>query len=153
MRRRFGIALALALGGGAGEVQAMTGWSVYGGDPGGTRYSPLDQIDRGNVGQLEVAWTYRTGELGQGFATRDKLAFEATPILVDGRLYLSTPTDQVVALDPASGRELWRYDPKIDRGRRYAEATSRGVSAWRDPEPTRRPPARSGSCSARSMPG
>ena len=64
----------------------------------------------------------------------DKLAFEATPILVDGRLYLSTPTDQVIALDPASGRELWRYDPQIDRGRRYAEATSRGVSAWRDPE-------------------
>jgi quinoprotein glucose dehydrogenase len=136
MRRRFGIALALALalGGGSGGVQAMTGWSFYGGDPGGMRYSSLAQIDRGNVARLQVAWTYRTGELGQGFATRDKLAFEATPILVDGRLYLSTPTDQVIALDPASGRELWRYDPKIDRSRRYAEATSRGVSAWRDPE-------------------
>ena len=132
MRRHFAIAIALALGGGAGEVRAMTGWSVYGGDPGGTRYSPLAQIDRSNVRQLAVAWSYRTGELGAGFATRDKLAFEATPILVDGRLYLSTPTDQVIALDPASGRELWRYDPKIDRGRRYAEATSRGVSAWRD---------------------
>ena len=134
MWRRFGIALALALGGGSGEIRAMTGWSFYGGDPGGTRYSSLAQIDRANVGQLQVAWTYRTGELGEGFATRDKLAFEATPILVDGRLYLSTPTDQVVALDPASGRELWRYDPQIDRSRRYAEATSRGVSAWHDPD-------------------
>ncbi len=134
MRRQFAIALALALGGWSGEVQAVSGWSVYGGDPGGMRYSQLAQIDRSNVGRLEVAWTYRTGELGQGFATRDKLAFEATPILVEGRLYLSTPTDQVVALDPASGREIWRYDPKIERGRRYAEATSRGVSAWRDPE-------------------
>jgi quinoprotein glucose dehydrogenase len=134
MQRCSAIALALALGAGSGEVQAVTDWSFYGGDPGGMRYSALDQIDRGNVGRLQVAWTYRTGELGQGFATADKLAFEATPILVEGRLYLSTPTDQVVALDPASGRELWRYDPKIDRGRRYAEATSRGVSAWRDPQ-------------------
>ena len=140
MRRPFAIALALALQGWAGEAHAMSGWSVYGGDPGGTRYSPLAQIDRSNVGKLEVAWTYRTGELGQGFATRDKLAFEATPILVDGRLYLSTPTDQVIALDPASGRELWRYDPRIDRGRRYAEATSRGVSAWRDPAADRAGP-------------
>jgi quinoprotein glucose dehydrogenase len=134
MRRGIGVALALALGGGSGEAKAMDGWSFYGGDPGGTRYSSLAEIDRGNVGRLQVAWIYRTGELGQGFATRGKLAFEATPILAEGRLYLSTPTDQVIALDPASGRELWRYDPQIDRGRRYAEATSRGVSAWRDPE-------------------
>ncbi len=134
MWRYFGIALVLTFGGEPGEVRAMAGWSFYGANPGGTRYSELSQIDRGNVRQLQVAWTYRTGELGHGFATADKLAFEATPILVDGRLYLSTPTDQVIALDPASGRELWRYDPQIDRGRRYAEATSRGVSAWRDPE-------------------
>jgi quinoprotein glucose dehydrogenase len=151
MWRWFKLGLALALAQGSGEVPAMAGWSFYGGDPGGTRYSELAQINRGNVARLRVAWTYRTGELGEGFASAGKLAFEATPILVDGRLYLSTPTDQVVALDPASGRELWRYDPKIDRGRRYAEATSRGVSAWRDPqaEPGARP-ARCGSSSARS---
>ena len=108
-------------------------WSSYGGDPGGTRYAPLAQIDRGNVGELEVAWTYRTGELGEGFASRDKMAFEATPILAQGRLYLSTPLDTVIALDPATGEEIWRHDPAIDRTRRYAEATSRGVSSWQDP--------------------
>ncbi|HSN72109.1 MAG TPA: PQQ-binding-like beta-propeller repeat protein, partial [Steroidobacteraceae bacterium] len=109
------------------------GWPHYGGDHGGQRYSPLAQIDRSNVGQLEVAWTYRTGELGEGFRRRDKLAFEATPILVEDRLYLSTPTNIVIALDPASGTELWRYDPLVPRDVWYAEATSRGVSSWIDP--------------------
>jgi quinoprotein glucose dehydrogenase len=134
MWRCFGISLALALAQGAGEARAMAGWGFYGGDPGGRHYSELAQIDRGNVAGLELAWSYRTGELGERFASAGKLTFETTPILVEGRLYLSTPTDQVIALDPADGRELWRYDPKIDRGRRYAEATSRGVSAWRDPQ-------------------
>ena len=67
-------------------------WSSYGGDPGGTRYARLAQIDRGNVGELAVAWTYRTGESGEGFASQGKMAFEATPILAQGRLYLSTPS-------------------------------------------------------------
>jgi quinoprotein glucose dehydrogenase len=63
------------------------------------------------------------------------MAFEATPILIDATLYLTTPTDIVIAIDAASGAESWRYDPKIDRSKRYAEATSRGVSAWREPYP------------------
>lgn len=61
-----------------------------------------------------------------------KAAFEATPILFDGRLYLSTPFDQVIALDPASGAEKWKYDPDIDRTASYSEVTSRGVAAWAD---------------------
>src|SRR5512145_134735 len=68
-------------------------WGAYGGDPGGTRHSPLTQINRQNVGQLEIAWTYRTGELGAGFARAENLTFEATPILVRGSLYLSTATN------------------------------------------------------------
>lgn len=107
-------------------------WGSYGGDPGGNRHSPLTQIDRRNVAQLEIAWTYRTGEFGAGFARADKLAFEATPILVRDSLYLSTPTNIVIALDPATGLQRWRYDPRIDRARRYSEATSRGVSSWID---------------------
>jgi quinoprotein glucose dehydrogenase len=107
-------------------------WGSYGGDPGGNRHSPLTQIDRRNVGQLKIAWTYRTGELGAGFARADKLAFEATPVMVRDSLYLSTPTNIVIALDPASGQQRWRYDPRIDRDRRYSEATSRGVSSWID---------------------
>jgi quinoprotein glucose dehydrogenase len=108
------------------------GWSAYGGDAGGNRYSTLAQIDRSNVMQLRQIWTYRTGELGTNFASADKLSFEATPILVRQRLYLSTPTNIVIALDPATGKEQWRYDPKLPRSVRYAEATSRGVSSWVD---------------------
>lgn len=107
-------------------------WAWYGGDAGGNRSSDLAQIDRSNVDRLEIAWTYRTGELGAGFVRADKLAFEATPILVRGTLFLSTPTSIVIALDPATGHERWRYDPKIPRDVRYSEGTSRGVSSWID---------------------
>ena len=68
-------------------------WGSYGGDPGGNRHSPLTQITRQNVEQLEIAWTYRTGELGADFARADTLTFEATPILVRDSLYLSTATN------------------------------------------------------------
>jgi len=105
-------------------------WPYYGGDEFGQRFSPLEDITRANVGELEVAWTYHTGELGAGFAKRDSMGFEATPLHVEGTLYLSTPTNIVIALDAATGHERWRYDPKIDRAARYAEATSRGVSYW-----------------------
>jgi quinoprotein glucose dehydrogenase len=108
-------------------------WGSYGGDPGGNRHSLLTQINRGNVEQLKIAWTYRTGELGADFARADTLTFEATPILARDSLYLSTATNIVIALDPATGVQRWRYDPRIDRARRYSEATSRGVSSWIDP--------------------
>lgn len=107
-------------------------WGSYGGDPGGNRHSPLAQINRENVGRLKVAWTYRTGELGADFARSDSLTFEATAILVHDSLYLSTATNIVIALDPATGAQRWRYDPRVDRTRRYSEATSRGVSSWID---------------------
>jgi quinoprotein glucose dehydrogenase len=108
-------------------------WGWYGGDPGGNRHSSLAQINRENVARLKIAWTYRTGELGAGFARAGQMAFEATPILVGDSLFLSTPTNIVIALNPANGKQRWRYDPKIDRSRRYSEATSRGVSSWVDP--------------------
>jgi glucose dehydrogenase len=80
---------------------ADTGWASYGHDAGGTRYSAAMQINRDNVGQLKVAWTYRTGALdGIDDDLKRNAAFEATPILVDGRLYLSTPFDHVIALEP-----------------------------------------------------
>jgi quinoprotein glucose dehydrogenase len=111
-------------------------WGYYGGDIFGERYSNLDQINRSNVSRLQVAWIYRTGELGEGFASADRLTFEATPILAFGMLYLSTATDVVVALDPMTGRPRWRFDPHIDRHTHYSEAASRGVSVWQDPEST-----------------
>lgn len=107
-------------------------WQYYGGDAGGTRHADSRQITAANVDQLEIAWTFRSGELGVGFARADKLSFEATPILIDDTLYLSTPTDIVIALDAATGKFRWRHDPKVLRHVRYAEATSRGVAWWTD---------------------
>jgi len=107
-------------------------WSFYGGDPGGTRYSALRQITRENIGKLRAVWTYHTGALEPVTALNEKAAFEATPILVDGMLYLSTPFNRVIALDPETGAEKWSYDPKVDRSHDYSEVASRGVAAWTD---------------------
>ena len=105
-------------------------WPAYGRDPGGSRYSPASQINRDNVKELKIAWTYRTGESKPGIG--GKAAFEATPIVIEGFLYLSTPFNKVIALDPESGMERWTYDPHVDAARDYSEVTSRGVSMWSD---------------------
>jgi quinoprotein glucose dehydrogenase len=108
-------------------------WPAYGRDGGGERYSPLAAITRQNVKELKAVWTYHTGEAADQSRARGKSAFEATPILVDGSLYLSTPYNRVIALDPATGRERWKFDPQVDLKTSYSEVTSRGVSTWRDP--------------------
>ncbi|HEY4211028.1 MAG TPA: pyrroloquinoline quinone-dependent dehydrogenase [Steroidobacteraceae bacterium] len=112
-------------------------WGYYGGDPFGQHFSSLDEINRDNVAHLEVAWTFHTGETGAGFAQAGSMAFEATPVLAFGFLYVETPTNIVIALDPETGKERWRFDPHIDRTKRYSEATSRGVSVWEEPDPKR----------------
>jgi quinoprotein glucose dehydrogenase len=111
-------------------------WPAYARDPGGMRHSPLDQINRDNVQDLTVAWTYQTGELKtyDGTNLAEQAAFEATPLMVDGTLYLSTPTNRVIALDARTGSERWVFDPRIDRSLDYSEVTSRGVATWVDPD-------------------
>src|ERR1700686_4909909 len=109
-------------------------WTAYGRDAGGTRYSPLAQVTRQNVAQLKPAWEYHTGALTPKSDLNDKAAFEATPILVDGTLYLSTPFNQVIALDPVTGKQRWKFDPDVDRTLDYSEVASRGVSTWLDPQ-------------------
>ena len=133
---------ALLIVSGAGHAQSpdASDWGFYGGDAFGQHFSSLDQIKRENVGQLTVAWTYRTGELGEGFARNSKLTFEATPVLAFGLLYLETATNIVIALDPETGVQKWRYDPKIDRKRRYSDVAGRGVSVWEDTDPKRQGP-------------
>lgn len=105
-------------------------WSAYGRDAGGSRFSPLDQINRANVAKLQIAWTYHTGAEEVKAAGARNAAFESTPILVDGMLYLTTPYSRVIALDPATGKERWTFDPQVPLERRYSEQTSRGVSTW-----------------------
>jgi len=116
------------------DHSSYSDWHAHGGDAGGTRYAQLDQVNRINVQRLERVWTYRTGELGQGSPVKEKLTFEATPILFDGTLYFSTAFGKVIALDPETGEECWVYDPKVDRTKRYSEVTSRGVSVWHNAE-------------------
>ena len=122
--------LLLALS--AGLALGADDWPAYGRDAGGTRFSALQQIHTGNVAALKVAWIYHTRALDPESDLNHKAAFEATPILFEGSLYLSTPFDQVIALNPTTGAERWRYDPDVDRGAGYSEVTSRGVSAWTD---------------------
>jgi len=104
-------------------------WLAYGRDPGGERYSPLVDVNRKNVATLQVAWTLRTGDAYQPPRNRPT-AFEATPLYVDGTLYLSTPLGRVMALDPVSGRQRWAFDAKVPRDAGYGDFASRGVSTW-----------------------
>ena len=118
----------------SGDFISRGEWPSYGNDAGGTRYSPLTQIDRENVARLRVAWTYRTGETVGEPGPWAHYAFEATPLMVDGTLFFSTPYNRVIALDAETGKEHWAWDAKVDRTRRVVVATSRGVSTWLDVE-------------------
>jgi quinoprotein glucose dehydrogenase len=132
----------------AAQSPGASDWGYYGGDSLGQHFSGLGQINRDNVARLKLAWIYRSGELGAGFARADKLTFEATPVLAFGLLYLETATNIVIALDPETGRERWRFDPHIDRSRRYSEVSARGVSLWESSEAHRQ-----GACRRRVFTG
>jgi quinoprotein glucose dehydrogenase len=114
-------------------ASAQGDWPIYAGDAGGRRHSPLTQIDRGNVTELEVAWKIRTGDLDAEPGPPGHMAFQATPILVDGLLVLPTPLGRVLALDPATGEERWRFDATVTN-HEQSEYTSRGVAQWLDTE-------------------
>ena len=109
-------------------------WPVYGGDAGGSRYSPLTEINKGNVARLKVAWELHTGDVSDGSDGRPKSEFEATPIVADGTMFVTTPFNRVLALDPETGQEKWRFDPKLDLHVRYSEGlVNRGVTFWSAP--------------------
>jgi len=102
---------------------ASTDWKTTGGDPGNSRSSALDQINRQNVGSLQVAWTYHTGDAPAGNSQ-----IQATPIVVNGVLYTTTPALAVVALRADSGQLIWRFDPFRNRNRQ--SHANRGVVYW-----------------------
>jgi quinoprotein glucose dehydrogenase len=110
-------------------------WAAYGRDLAGTRFSPLTQITPANVAQLKPAWTFHTGDISDGKGRAPRSGFETTPLLIDGRLYLTTGFNRIIAVDPAKGAQLWAYDPKVFKDVGYGDGMiNRGVAAWRDPK-------------------
>jgi quinoprotein glucose dehydrogenase len=107
-------------------------WPYYGGDAGGSKHSPLDQINRANVAQLRVAWTYNTGDVSDGSQLPTRSAFECTPLVVDGVMYLTTPFSRLVALEAETGKQLWAFDPQLRKDRNYNLFVNRGVAYWSD---------------------
>jgi len=126
---RVGLALTLAATSALGADKS--GWRYYGGDAGGTRYSSLAQINRGNVRGLTVAWIYHGHDVSNGEHTSKKTGFEATPIVLGNTMYLCSGYDRVIALDPVTGREKWNYNPQIPLNLNYGDGfICRGVASW-----------------------
>ncbi len=108
-------------------------WRHYGGAPSCIRYSPLDQINRSNVRDLRVAWTYRTGDKRD----RPQSTMECTPLMASGKLFVTSPQLKVCALEASTGRLIWRYDPFEGSEAETPRGVNRGV-AYRENEGDRR---------------
>jgi quinoprotein glucose dehydrogenase len=103
-------------------------WHAYGRTGQAQRYSPLDQITPENVSQLDVAWTFHTGDVRGRPGDPEETTFEVTPLKIGNRLFLCTPHQNVIALDATTGAEIWRYDPKIRSELALQHLTCRGLS-------------------------
>ena len=134
---RYALGVVLVLGcSGSSEIDysgPVAGWPEYGAAKGGGHYSPLSQIHKGNVAELEIAWTYHTGDYADGSSSLAPSSFENTPIVIEDTLYLCTPFNRVIALDAETGYERWTFDPKVDTSNLYLQVC-RGVTAWDDPQ-------------------
>lgn len=111
----------------APAAQGASDWRYYGRDPGGSRYAPVDQINRENVDDLKVAWTFRTGETPNK-GNQD----QNTPLQVGDTLYACTPTNVVIAIDADTGKEKWRHDPHV---KPFFWNRCRGVGYWDGTQP------------------
>lgn len=131
----------------SGDARPGDDWPAYAGDAGATGYSPLTDIDRDNVSGLELAWTWDTGEeplagprLPVPGASVRPGSFEATPLVLHDTMYVSTPYNRVVALDAATGEEIWAYDPGTTAWGQPPNGTGfvhRGVAIWSGPRQRR----------------
>ncbi|HVT94991.1 MAG TPA: pyrroloquinoline quinone-dependent dehydrogenase [Bryobacteraceae bacterium] len=110
-----------------------SGWPVYGHDAGGTKYSPLAEINLKNVQHLKVAWTLHTKDMydPKGHGGR-KSAFECTPLFIDGTLYVTTAFGRILAVDPDTGAEKWSFDPHSTINAGFGDFANRGAAAWVD---------------------
>jgi quinoprotein glucose dehydrogenase len=142
--RRVLIACLVGCAGAAGAQERRSDWPRFGNDSGGSQYSPLDQINAGNVSRLEVAWVHHSGDVADQDSPTGATSLEVVPIHANDTLYYCTPLNRVFALDPATGAERWRFDPHApgpggkalnDKPRRAS--TCRAVAYWEaaNPEP------------------
>ncbi len=122
-------------------------WPEYGGDKGGLRYSPLDQVTARNVADLELAWVYHHGDISDGSGGVTRTSFNVTPIVVDDSLYFCTGFNRVIALDAETGAERWSFDPetRLQKLQGPYPRVCRGVAHWRD--------AKGGACGERIFTG
>jgi glucose dehydrogenase len=107
-------------------------WTAYAGDTSGSHYSKLAEITPANVSKLQIAWSYHTGDVSDGTDLPAHSSFETTPLVVNGRMFITTPFSRLIALDPETGKELWTFDPKIDKDMTYPLFVSRGAAWWSD---------------------
>lgn len=140
MRTRIPLLAALgglvAIGGGllviftgpGGRSTSSVDWPNHGGDPGHRQYSTLDEITRDNVSQLRVAWTYRTGDA----RADNRSQIQCNPIVIRGVLFATSPQLKTFALDAATGRELWVFDPFEAGAEQHSLGVNRGVAYWED---------------------
>jgi quinoprotein glucose dehydrogenase len=113
-------------------AERNTDWPNVFNDKQGTRYSPLDQINRNDVKDLKIAWVYHTGDSAPG------KTIECTPLVIEGVMYVTTVTTKAVALDATTGLELWKYDPYTNTSHKWKKASggvNRGVAYWSDGQP------------------
>ncbi|HET6630316.1 MAG TPA: membrane-bound PQQ-dependent dehydrogenase, glucose/quinate/shikimate family [Woeseiaceae bacterium] len=123
-------------------------WAAYGRSNSAMRFSPLTQIDTGNVDTLARAWVYRTGDLPDR-----RWGAETTPIEIGGTMYLCSARNIMIALDAASGEELWRYDPGVEDASIPYTAACRGVTYYEVPAAAAAAPAAAGACGTRIFEG
>ncbi len=112
-------------------------WRSWGGDAGGMKHSPATQIDRGNVTRLQPAWTWHSGDISDGSKYPVRSAFEATPLVIGNRMFVTTAFNRLVALEAETGKELWAFDPQIDKERSYTLFIHRGPAWWSNGEQER----------------
>src|SRR5438094_387343 len=139
MRRRFWVVAILAVSSlaiiAAQQASRQVEWLYYGGDPGGSRYSPLTDINSDNVQRLQVAWEWKHWETPLDQYGTVPGFFESTPLMIDGVLYVTTPYNSVAALDAETGKELWRFDGEAYKLGQLLSASGwklRGTAFWRD---------------------
>ena len=107
---------------------SYSNWSEYQGDAGRNQYRNFDQINKGNIAQLELAWEYHSGDHAGG----DRTQIQCNPLIIDGILYGTSPKLTLFAIDAASGDEQWRFDPSAFQDEKFGTGVNRGISYWSD---------------------